>query len=754
MDLLTLIAKLTVDDSEYQKGLTSAEKKAQDSEKKLKSGMGKIAMAGAAAVTAFAAASVKTGMEFDKSMSQVAATMGKTMDELESEVGSVDTAYGQFTGNLREYAKFMGANTVFSATQASEALNYMALAGYDAEKSMKTLPSVLNLAAAGGMDLARASDMITDSESALGLSADQTARMIDQMAKTASKSNTSVEQLGDAILTVGGTATFMAGGTTELNQVLGLLADNGIKGSEAGTHLRNMLLKLSSPTKEGAEQIEKLGLKIFDSEGKMRSFSEIFPELNKSLSKLTDEQKLQALSDIFNTRDIASVNALLSTTGERWDELQGYIEQAWYTNESMNDSLEKFAGISLTKITDNLKKLGISQEDFNEILGYTNGNADDFKDALLEAADAGVKEQDIVDALGGDLESLQKAFDNTQGSAQAMSDTQLDNLSGDITLLQSAFEGLQIKISDDLNPVMRDMVQWLTGVIDTFDTWAPIVIGLGTAFGVLAIALNFGTIVSTLATTFSTLWTVLSANPIGVVIAILAGLVTAIITAWNTNEDFRNAVITAWEAIKSGAQKLGEKFNAVKDKIVEGWESLKEKAGQLADKFEDIKQKITEKIETARDKVHDAIEKIKSFFNFEWSLPKLKMPHVSITGGFSIMPPSTPKFSVDWYKKAYNGIVKFPQNTVLQTADGLKGFSDGVGSEVLMSEKHYFDTIREAELEGRTATVTALVSEIRTLKDAILGMGIVLDTGAIAGAVSPTVDSNLGSFAVYNSRGM
>lgn len=616
MDLLTLIAKLTVDSSEYEKGLTDAEKKAKDSEKKMKQGIGKVAAVGAAAVGAFAAASVKTGAEFDKSMSQVAATMGKTMDDLKSEVATVDTAYGEFSGNLREYAQFMGANTVFSATQASEALNYMALAGYDVEKSMNTLPSVLNLAAAGGMDLARASDMVTDSESALGLTADQTAAMIDQMAMTASKSNTSVEQLGDAILTVGGTATFMAGGTNELNEVLGLLADNGIKGSEAGTHLRNMLLKLSSPTKEGAKALKDLGLEVFDNEGKMRSFSEIFPELNEKLSSLTDEQKLQALSDIFNTRDIASVNALLSTTGERWDELAGYIDTA-------------------------------------------------------------------------------------QGSAQQMADTQLDNLSGDITLLQSAFEGMQIQISDALTPAIRTFVQGLTTVISNFQTWAPIVIGLATAFGTLAIAINFGTIVSNVTTAFSTLWTVLSANPIAVIIAIIAGLVTAIITLWNTNEGFRTAVTNAWEFIKQKAQQLGEKFESVKNWIAGAFDKLKSKAGELSDKFNDIKQKITSAIETARDKVGNAIEKMKSFFNFSWSLPKLKLPHLNITGGFSLVPPNVPKFSIDWYKKAYNGIVKFPQNTVLQTDDGLKGFSDGVGSEVLMSEKHYFDSLEAAKNMGQ-----------------------------------------------------
>lgn len=753
MDLLTLVAKLTLDSEEYEKGLDSMRKKAEGSADKMKSGMLKATGVGAAALAAFAGASVKTGAEFDSSMSQVAATLGKTMDELANEVGTVDTAYGEFSGNLREYAQFMGANTAFSAKQAADALNYMALAGYDTQKSMDMLPTVLSLAAAGGMDLAKASDMVTDASSALNLSQEDTVAMVDKMAKTASKTNTSVEQLGEAMLTVGGTASYMRGGTTELSQVLGILADNSMKGSEGGTHLRNILLKLSSPTKEGAEWIKKLGLNIFDAEGNMRSFSDIFPELNSAMSSLTDEQRLDALSQMFNARDIAAVNALLNASTDRWNELETAIDGAWYTTASLDEQFSKLGkGLNFDKFRKSFEKLGVSAEDVDYALAGANGNADLFIESILNAADAGVDMDDVLSAMPTSLEELQKAFDNTSGSAQAMADTQLDNLEGDITLLKSAFEGLQIKISDDLTPVTRDFVQMLTGVIDSFDTWAPIVTGLAVAFGVLAVAVNFGTIVTGVATAFSTLFTVLSANPIGVVIAVIAGLVTALVTAWNTNEGFRNAVLTAWDAIKAGAQKLWEKILSVKDWIVGAWDTLKEKAGLLADKFDEIKNKIGDAMESAKEKVRTAIEKIKSFFNFSWSLPKLKMPHISITGGFNLIPPSAPKFSIDWYKKAYNGIIKFPQNTILPTTQGFKGFSDGVGSELLMSEAKYINSLKA--VSSGNVNSEAIVNEIRGLREDITRLQIVLDTGAIAGAVSPNVDANLGSFAVFNSRGI
>lgn len=311
-----------------------------------------------AAVTgmgAFAASSVKTGQEFDKSMSQVAATMGFTVEQLnagedalasmtESEREAALAAQQEF-GTLRDFAQEMGRTTVFSATQASEALNYMALAGYDAAKSQEMLPTVLNLAASGNMELARASDMVTDAESALGLKTEETAAMVDQMAKTASKSNTSVEQLGEAILTIGGTAQFMAGGTERLNTVLGILADNGIKGSEAGTHLRNMLLKLSAPTAEGKKTIEALGLEIFDASGNMRDMQDIITDLGDAMSDMTDEQKIQTISDLFNARDITAVNALLNTSTQRWNELGAAIEDSTGAAQAMAETqLDNLAG--------------------------------------------------------------------------------------------------------------------------------------------------------------------------------------------------------------------------------------------------------------------------------------------------------------------------------------------------------------------------------------------------------------------------
>lgn len=304
-------------------------------------GLGNIAVKGLSAVgygigaatgaaLAFGKASVDAGMNFDASMSQVAATMGLTVDQI---------------GNLRDYALDMGASTAFSASEAADALNYMALAGYDAEQSMEMLPNVLNLAAAGGIALASASDMVTDAQSALGLSSEQTTQLVDKMAKASSRSNTSVAQLGDAILTVGGTARDLAGGTTELTTVLGLLADNGIKGAEGGTALRNVILSLTAPTDKAAKQMKELGLEVLDANGNMRPMQEIFGDLNDVLGDMTQGERTQVLNEIFNKVDLKSVNALLNTNVKRWGELTDAIDNAQGAAEQMAATqLDNLAG--------------------------------------------------------------------------------------------------------------------------------------------------------------------------------------------------------------------------------------------------------------------------------------------------------------------------------------------------------------------------------------------------------------------------
>ena len=305
------------------------------------------------AVAGVATAAVKVGSGFESSMSQVAATMGLTVEDIRN--GSEEFEL------LSQAAKDAGATTAFSASEAANALNYLALAGYDAATSADVLPSVLNLAAAGGLDLAYASDLATDAMAALGIEASSAnlTEFGDKMAKTASKANTSVGQLGEAILTVGGTAKSLAGGTTELNAALGVLANRGIKGAEGGTALRNVILALSAPTDKAADAMSALGLEVYDAAGNMRPLNEVFRDLDSALSGMTEGEKTKVLNDIFNKVDLKSAQALLAGCGEEFDNLAAAIDDSAGAMQNMADTqLDNLQG-DITIMKSALEGLGI-----------------------------------------------------------------------------------------------------------------------------------------------------------------------------------------------------------------------------------------------------------------------------------------------------------------------------------------------------------------------------------------------------------
>lgn len=309
-----------------------------------------VGIAGAGAgIGGMLGASIKTGSDYEAGMSQVAATMG------------IDNQSEDYK-LLSDTAKEMGKSTKFSATESAEALNYLALAGYDAEKACNALPTILNLAAAGGMDLAYTSDMVTDSMSALGIEATQEnlVQFGDQLAKTSQKSNTSVQQLGEAILTVGGTAKSLKGGTTELNALLGILADNGVKGAEGGTALRNVMLSLQAPTDVAMKSMQKLGLEVYDSQGNMRPMNEVLKDLNASMEGMTSAEKDNILSTIFNKADLKSINALLANSGERYDELSGYIENSDDAMQNMAETMSDNLKGRITEFKSAMEGLQIS----------------------------------------------------------------------------------------------------------------------------------------------------------------------------------------------------------------------------------------------------------------------------------------------------------------------------------------------------------------------------------------------------------
>ena len=480
-----------------------------------------------AGVTALGTAAVSTAANFESSMSQVQATMGITKDSMSEVNGeSVNTM-----DTLSALAKKMGSETAFSASECAEALNYLALAGYDTQQMCDTLPTVLNLAAAGGIDLAAASDMVTDAMSALGMGVDEAGTMVDQMAKTASTTNTSVAQLGEGILTIGATAKTVKGGTAELNTALGILANNGIKGAEGGTHLRNVILSLQNPTDKAADCLNELGVSVYDSEGNMRSLNDILGDLNTSMDGMTAEEKSNIIGKIFNKTDLSSVNALLANTGDTWDDLQQSIIDSGGAAQQMADTqLDNLQG-QITILKSALEGLAIS-----------------FGELLLPAIKMIVGwVQKFVDWLNGMDEGTKKVITT-------------------VALLAAA-----------LGPVLI-VVGKVVSAVGTIMTIVPKVAG----------------VINTVKTAFAALNTTMLANPIFLIIAAITALVAAFIYLWNTNEDFRqfwinlwenvkavaiavweaikNFFSAAWEAISSTAQAV---WNGIKDFFSGLWEGIK-----------------------------------------------------------------------------------------------------------------------------------------------------------------------------------
>lgn len=356
----------------------------------------KIATAAVAAMGTATAVAVKAGTEqfsnFDDGIRQVVATMGLTGS-------AAETTYTK----LYNAAQMAGQTTKFTARQSADALNYLALAGYNADKAVTALPVVLNLAQAGAMDLAKASDLATDSMATLQLEATQEnlTHFGDQLAKTASTANANISQLGESILTVGATANVLKGGTDELNTALGVLANRGTKGSEAGTVLRNVILALSAATPTAQKELDRLGLTALDANGNMRPLNETFADFNKKMEKMSDGEKMSSLQKIFNRNDIADVQNLMDGVNKEWGTLESGIKKCDGAMAQMATTLEGGIGGSTRSLESSFESLQITfgknfGDSANSIIQTLSGEMDKLngkiKNGFGEETDKAIKQ--------------------------------------------------------------------------------------------------------------------------------------------------------------------------------------------------------------------------------------------------------------------------------------------------------------------------------------------------------------------------
>ena len=575
-------------------------------------------------------ASTKTASDFQGAMKEVSAISGATGKDLDS---------------LSNLAKEMGSTTKFSASESAEALKYMGMAGWKTQDMMEGLPAILSLAAAGGTDLALTSDIVTDGLTSMGLSAKDTDKFVDIMASTCSNANTSIELMGETLKYVGPVAGSLGIEMDDLSVAIGLMGNAGLKGGQAGTSLRAGLTNLVKPTKEMKNAMEKYGVELVKNADGSVDLMGTMQNLRSTLGELDQTTQAQALASIFG-------------------------------KEAMS--------------------------------GWAS----------------------IVNASESDFNKLTEAINNSEGSTKKMSDTMLEGSQGALIEMKSALEGVAITIGERLTPFLEKLADGVSKVCAWFQSLSPatqnyimiiavLIASVGPLLLIIGSAISLFANLSIVAGALGISVGALVA-PFGIAIAIIAAIIAIgylLVSNWdlikqkvkelgknisdkfseirtnvtnkvnelktNVSDKFSELKTNATNKINELKTNVSNKFSELKtnatNKINELKTNVSNKFSEIktnaVNKFNEIKTGIEDKINGARDAVGRAIEKIKSFFNFSWSLPKLKLPHISISGSFSLMPPSVPKFGIDWYSKG--AIFKRP--TILGGM-GVGDAHNGIGS--------------------------------------------------------------------------
>lgn len=393
-------------------------------------------------ITDLAKETIQVGAGFESSMSEVAAISGATGDDLQM---------------LRDTAKEFGSTTTFSASESAQALKYMALAGWDAEKSSSALGGVLDLAASAGMDLAQASDMVTDYMSAFGMEAERSGYFADMLSYSQSNANTSVEQLGEAFKNCAANMNAAGQDVETTTSLLAMMANQGFKGSEAGTALTAVMRDMTAKMKDGAIKIGDTSIAVQDAQGNYRDLTDILIDVEAATQGMGDAERATALASTFTADSIKGMNLLLNAgVGEAAD-FEEQLRGSGITVEGLGNELAN-SGKSLDDMKKAFEKAGVSSEAFDEILKTSRGSADLFIDGLGEACDAGYNVEDVMKDVGISNDELAKAFENSAGTAKKTADIMNDNLNGDITALKSQIEGLQISVYEKLQPALRGIV--------------------------------------------------------------------------------------------------------------------------------------------------------------------------------------------------------------------------------------------------------------------------------------------------------
>lgn len=383
----TLNFDTKIDSSGFQKGLDGIGGIAS----KGLAATGKVLGAAATAVTALGGAAIKVGSDFEAGMSEVQAVSGASGEALEQ---------------LKEKAKEMGAKTKFSATESAEAMNYMAMAGWKTEEMLGGIEGIMNLAAASGEDLATTSDIVTDALTAFGMSASDSTHFADILAAASSNANTNVDLMGETFKYVAPLAGSLGYSAEDTATAIGLMANAGIKGSQAGTALRSIMTRLAKPTKESQEAMDALGLSITDSSGKMKPLSEIVGDMREGFSGLTEDEKASYAAMLGGQEAMSGLLAIVNASDKDFEKLSGAINDCNGSAAEMAEIMQDNLQGQITILQSGLEGLGVSlyetmQDTAKDVVKEAQGMIQQLQDAFNEGGF-----QDLVGAFGGVLAQI------------------------------------------------------------------------------------------------------------------------------------------------------------------------------------------------------------------------------------------------------------------------------------------------------------------------------------------------------------
>ena len=294
------------------------------------------------------------GIDYTSSMSYVEALISNTSDDIDGDMEMLEAA-----------ARSAGESTVYSAAEAADALGYMALAGWDANEMASGLDGVLNLAAASDMDLAEASDIVTDNLTAFGLSADDSSDFVDMMTYAMSNSNTTTEELGEAYKNCAATAASMGYTAEDTTAVLMTMANAGVKGGEAGTALNTIMTRIGTNDK-AVSALEKYGISAFDAEGNSRDLSEILGDLQDIWGDLTDKEQANLSKAVAGTNQYSKFQTIMAglsdeaeASGSSFNAYSDALDTCEGTAEEMSETMTDNLGGDLKEMQSKFQEVGL-----------------------------------------------------------------------------------------------------------------------------------------------------------------------------------------------------------------------------------------------------------------------------------------------------------------------------------------------------------------------------------------------------------